>query len=933
MCKKWSNRLALRHLRHGALSWADILQFQIQRVLQKNQTPTVMKQAVLDRFGEATRCEQFGWQENLECLPNAHGNDPQLTYRDIPFPLQGLSVFCLPKLLRYIARADLGLWQIDLVNSHPVHMLEVAVELKLKVDSLSRLVTDRLGVFQELNEYFAAQCPHVQLTRDDCKKLILATCYGGNPGNQITALGMACSIPSFLKGLSGDVRLLARRVACVLGPDKLQVVSDKDMPEISLLSHYVATKQRTTVEAMRLVPGLEVQCSFERDGFVSLCSKPDKLTIEAAIGKSVTVEPYPGESEILELLQSKYHFYDFRAVSRFRSDDLSKAFRCCVSALQPDEDSKGKQKFHTPKNTTDFGTLIASKLECTLFIADGGSMELYDKSGTYGKWKVVSDCTKTLQALVRAELLEFGKPQHMERQPDGKLVPVSRGDSYPQCKQRDFYVSVASDVSVSLYCTEPRVRIDSVASRRFLTDASGVVYDVINDRFYTNNPFIRTCRHTAWSFFDADEELRTPHAVWDASEAVKSRLGELLEEVFQFWLTGGAKDKSLHEDAVFGAPLAASLLAFVKAHPECALWQLLLPVFDENLDELLWYLCHLAADIFVWARRTEWRYFWGPASSGKDSLSLLAITFLGDRSDNGLATVFEPTYFLGKGKRDVLDCTLDTAKAMRLVLCNEIPEHSFWDHDRVKGLVEARGTGMVSRTIYKQPERWLPCCGLQGLGNHPLQMTATQGKDTGNRRRLNVLELRHVFDESLQKDIKEEIETGKFNKEIFHVCRLFYGYLKRLPLSSKRIEPRPPRVRSETQEVLEAQSRSMPLKDFIEDNCLPVVRYADATASAILKEEFAFILGTVYIPRVVNPIVDAAMVACGLEDKRCGSKRVLLYKFPDRPRPLAVQLKPDYERPDDSDKTNDEVAQELDEVAQELDEVAQAGPVMADLLA
>jgi len=321
------------------------------------------------------------------------------------------------------------------------------------------------------------------------------------------------------------------------------------------------------------------------------------------------------------------------------------------------------------------------------------------------------------------------------------------------------------------------------------------------------------------------------------------------------------------------------------------LWNLLGPMFEWNFDELLWVLLHLTADIFCWERRTEYRYFWGDGATGKDVIGLLMLHFLGDRGEGGMSSVFESTYFLSdRNPSGGIDTSLDQAKGMRSVICNEVPEHKFFNHDHVKALVEARGVGIISRTIYQKPERWWPCVGLQLFSNHELAVVGKQMKDTGIQRRLNCLRLQHVFPERGLRDIKEELATGKYNKELFFLARLLLKYLQRCPADSRRIHPRPPRVREET-EALFNKSSARPMKDWVEDMCEPVAKYAMATDASKIKEKLAEAAGIAYSAHRANPDLEAAMTRDDIVEARTGSKRVIVYQFPGETRARACRVR------------------------------------------
>ncbi len=401
-------------------------------------------------------------------------------------------------------------------------------------------------------------------------------------------------------------------------------------------------------------------------------------------------------------------------------------------------------------------------------------------------------------------------------------------------------------------------------------------------------------------------QVGKPDDVWKAPVVLKKNIEQALTRIADYWLDGeGPVGKSLHQDQVFGAPLAAGLSKLVRDVPGCDLWNLLGPMFDWDFDELLWIMLHMTADMFCWERRTEFRYIWGDGATGKDVIGLLLLYFLGDRGEGGMSTIFDSSYFLGQEKRGAgIDTTLDQAKGMRSVICNEVPEHLYFNHDRVKALVEPRGSGILSRTIYAQPERWWPCLGLVIFSNHELTMVGTQRADTGNKRRINYLRLRHIFEESGLRDVKAELMTGKFNQELFFVCRLLLRYLKRCSPTSRRIHPRPPRVVSETDELF-AQSSAKPLKDFMEDEFTPVSKFPLGTEATIIKARLAKVLGVPFAPRRANPELDLAMTKDGITTDRCGSKRIVLYKFPGELRAKACVLKPSVE---------EEVEEEVEEV-------------------
>jgi hypothetical protein len=267
-----------------------------------------------------------------------------------------------------------------------------------------------------------------------------------------------------------------------------------------------------------------------------------------------------------------------------------------------------------------------------------------------------------------------------------------------------------------------------------------------------------------------------------------------------------------------------------------------MPMFADDVDETFWFLAHRAADMSSWVRRTEVNYFWGPGGSGKDTAYILSNITLGDHDEQGYCATLNGNYFLPTPGRKDLDTALDRCKHMRSITCNEIPIHNSLDWDFMKNISEMRGSGIVSRTIYKEPERWLPMGGVTLSGNHPLKLTNQQSTDTGIIRRLNVLKLRRAVAHR-EDDIKETLETDKdaFRYEMFWLARKLYGYLTRLPKDVTRLLPRPPSLVQETEEVL-SPSQWEVLEAWVDEKLTTSFTYSSANSeaeimAAILSDE------------------------------------------------------------------------------------------------
>ena len=166
-------------------------------------------------------------------------------------------------------------------------------------------------------------------------------------------------------------------------------------------------------------------------------------------------------------------------------------------------------------------------------------------------------------------------------------------------------------------------------------------------------------------------------------------------------------------------------------------------------------------------------------------------------------------------------------------------------------------------------------CGLQLTSNHPLRLTQEQSDDTGIGRRLNVLRLRHTFDES-EVDVKDLIGNGTFNHELMWLCAYLYSnYLCRLPASGTRIVPRPPHVMQDTG-LAENYSVVLTVQGWIEENTVPGDSIGVGTSSASVKSVIANAL------ELEAGQVDSILAAAGLKQKRNGAKRCFMYMYPLR---------------------------------------------------
>ena len=198
-----------------------------------------------------------------------------------------------------------------------------------------------------------------------------------------------------------------------------------------------------------MLPALPAPVSFERDGAVVKADFLDKVAVERAGGMPVTIEPYPDNGGILKLLKEKHPFVDFVTKSKFDTKKVHYAMMCCLKALEPLK-RNGEDVYKTPANTTDFGMVVSAALEPYVSIAEGKSMEYWEVEGGIGRWRVMADGNVLLVRAVRNTLLSMFRKQRLSYE-DGKSIPHHSGAEPAACMRRNFYFTVAQDVSVLLY--------------------------------------------------------------------------------------------------------------------------------------------------------------------------------------------------------------------------------------------------------------------------------------------------------------------------------------------------------------------------------------------------------------------------------------------------------------------------------------------------
>ena len=176
------------------------------------------------------------------------------------------------------------------------------------------------------------------------------------------------------------------------------------------------------------------------------------------------------------------------------------------------------------------------------------------------------------------------------------------------------------------------------------------------------------------------------------------------------------------------------------------------------------------------------------------------------------------------------------------------------------------------------------------MGNYPTMLSYKQTKDTGIKRRLNVKKLTGEYSKDIEKDVKAEIGRGVYNQELFWLFRIFFTrYLNKLPVNWSKVEPRPPTMIAETDELYNTAALEQ-VKDWVEEYTVPAASYGKASNISAVKYSVAKVIGYDYQPQRNDAEFSERLKLYGLEEGRNGTVRIMTYRYPDTQRRKGVKL-------------------------------------------
>jgi hypothetical protein len=245
---------------------------------------------------------------------------------------------------------------------------------------------------------------------------------------------------------------------------------------------------------------------------------------------------------------------------------------------------KGEKKVSVPQNLTDYGKVIAARIEPRLYAAAEGNMEWFNTIDcTFGYWapsKKGHALTRMVRDCLEMEFKDYRLVCETGDDCKERLVLRKEGAVPATTKRPELYNKVAADVFLSLMRMPSRSR-DGEHTRGLLMDRNGLVYDYARGTFYPNSPGLRMGFRCPWSF----------NEVWKVSDDVRVELDTVIGLIVKYWGDGKqAAGKSLEQDPVFGKPLADRYRALVKNSPGLWLQRAILEIYCDDVDEMLYKL-------------------------------------------------------------------------------------------------------------------------------------------------------------------------------------------------------------------------------------------------------------------------------------------------------------------------------------------------------
>ena len=719
----------------------------------------------------------------------------RLVEEGVPSAFVGRSFFAVNKLLRGAARAGIQGVDLDVVNMHP------------RALARRHLAPELEGYVRDREARLAEVCAATGCSREAAKELFLVLLYGGGVRSWAEEHGVREeALPTSIAAFKAE-QLRLRTLDVSREPELYLKCcqTGHDRPDVKLQSVLNTTAERLTVDLMEAAvhqSGGRV-CSFEHDGIFVRC-------------------PPGAEAELVRRVQSASDF----PIQEKKGPSVEEAWASLrLAHPSADWDAREGDAWQLQLEAIHEARRLGSSAHAQLARIVAFEREAYpgtafgmqacfkhQGSGKYSFWDGaawVDDGERGHNALLERilEILPRRLCEYRDADED-----ASGWSHLVACRcRKEFIQSTSLAISVERLLrhalTDPEFQLDGEAARQYLRFTNGV-FDLTTKCLVHHEPNIRVSLCTGWPYHGSGLSAAVEHEVVEALEAWRDQEGEEPKPELDARLTGLAK----HIPA----------LAFIRS-------------ITASWEHSVYMLKHICRATFAMKCFTESCWTRGQGSNGKDSLSNLIATLLGEYFVNVPCEIITQTRSC-----DAPSETFASLKGKRVVCIREMASRDSVKGHVFKVVTDPKGE-LKCRRLYSGKElrysvSWL----LLVATNNLLSMDENSH---GISRRVALMELPYKFcdqpkaanERQLDASIERGFEAG--NPAFFFALMVVY----RVFLEGKetnRVQPIPRAVLEATTAELRAEWEDR-LDTFVATRLEAATSAEDASTAAAVREAFA----------------------------------------------------------------------------------------------
>ena len=755
--------------------------------------------------------------------------------KGVPRELAGRSTFDMPRGIRHLSRAGLGMAECDICASifgMICHILGPDTP-----QTILRMQSEYKQLRADLHE--ALLKSNSSVTLDIAKEFFTAMTFGRSV--YATLDGLSCeidgAIAEYVYELETGLRL-ARALIAKRFADEYALVKAKLNAMGCLLFHVYAhfemqamTKMKTAAESAQYpVPSLEHDgVGFEHKGTpeearVIMQSAVDDMGLKVSI-KSIPEDPF-------ETLAAQYPHLDWTTSHEIDHSTLQKFRKQCLDLIALNDSARIRA------NDDVFASWIAHILMpvCYLPFAEGDKRTHYELFTGKGLWKTFH--MDDGYELVMQQLKTLAWPLHRgywHRRADEALAPEPLNCT---AFAKKLSSAVMSKIA-NLGGVDRFKDLDGDQSRHKLLFSDGLLYDFATNSTRRSTPTDRM-GHTC----------ARPFSMWQPAAHVQDLADQTFDRIQQFLKDDGIEfaDNEVGQSILENLDVLAThceLLFVVRS-------------FMGDWDSAVWLLRQFARAIVGERRFTEFMYIWGAGDSGKDQIMNIFFQFLGE-ADHNYGCLLAGSYVIKDGLHNSKDAAtpfLAATRGKRLVWCSEVPYHNALQVDVLKAYAEQTGAPITARKLFRNQTSFRPIGLLACTSNSAPQVSPAEMGDSGLQRRLLIWETTGVYKHNPAENTTDKRADPNLPPKITSGFQILYVVSKLFATFKVDVNKNPTRIVPMPAAILRN------LGDFAEDSPANQLRaiLADPTKCEVVERKFATkmtdfkkkIYVTINVPKPIN---------------------------------------------------------------------------------